>query len=232
MADYYDYYATKAVIRYYGRGPKTVEIDDDNKPAGVLGDKPVDPNRWKQPVHEYFANMRLEDPDGGLCPRSVLPFISQYGLLWERPFGSRFQIDVVELIGLQESLRGAWKGNKDALNEILRDAGGDINVSVSAKGIEISTENLWTLVCILFLRDYAEGRTKLCANQDCERGPYFLESRKGQRYCSHPCAVLINVRRFRAGQPPTKGRKRKPTRRNEEPLKKPHRSRGSLKESS
>lgn len=37
---------------------------------------------------------------------------------------------------------------------------------------------------------------KICANPDCPH-PYFLQKRKGQIYCSHPCAVLINVRRFR-----------------------------------
>lgn len=38
---------------------------------------------------------------------------------------------------------------------------------------------------------------RMCENPDCPT-PYFLEARKGQKYCSHKCAVLINVRRFRA----------------------------------
>jgi PAS domain-containing protein len=50
----------------------------------------------------------------------------------------------------------------------------------------------------LFLRDCGAKKTRVCVNPDCP-APYFLQTRKGQKFCTHRCAVLVNVRRFRAG---------------------------------
>jgi predicted RNA-binding Zn ribbon-like protein len=66
---------------------------------------------------------------------------------------------------------------------------------------------MWTVVRVAFLMDYKIGRIKVCGNPDCVT-PYFVESRKGQEFCSHKCAVLINVRRFRERQSKAEARGR------------------------
>lgn len=40
-------------------------------------------------------------------------------------------------------------------------------------------------------------KIKICENPDCP-SPQFAQQRRGQKYCTHKCAVLMNVRRFRA----------------------------------
>ena len=78
---------------------------------------------------------------------------------------------------------------------MAKDITARIDVSPTA-GVEIAVLELWNLVRFLFLRDYAAGKTRVCANKDCS-SPHFLERREGQKYCTHKCAVLMNVRRFR-----------------------------------
>jgi hypothetical protein len=81
------------------------------------------------------------------------------------------------------------------------------HIDVNPRGVEIAVHDLWDLARLLFLRDFAAGRTKVCANEDCG-SRYFLEQRKGQKFCSHNCAVLINVRRFRSRQVKAQEKKR------------------------
>src|SRR5260370_16402065 len=48
--------------------------------------------------------------------------------------------------------------------------------------IEIIPDDLWTSVCVLFLRDHLAGRTGVCANPDCA-SPFFLKKRSTQKFC-------------------------------------------------
>jgi len=53
--------------------------------------------------------------------------------------------------------------------------------------IEMTTDNLWTLICYLFLRHFAANKTAFCVNPDCI-SPYFLKRRRDQRFCElGPC---------------------------------------------
>jgi hypothetical protein len=105
----------------------------------------------------------------------------------------------------RDYLRQAWKGNEEVLEQMLVDLRAPLRVQPA--GLEITVEDLWTLIRLLFLRDWLDGRAKVCDSPDCP-APYFLASRKGQKFCSQRCAVLVNVRRFRERQAKQQGLRR------------------------
>ena len=69
---------------------------------------------------------------------------------------------------------------------------------ITQAGIDLYAQDMWTFIRVAFVRDLFLKRPRICANQayGCP-SPYFLESRKGQTFCCHRCAVQMNVRRFR-----------------------------------
>jgi hypothetical protein len=115
--------------------------------------------------------------------------------------GGEFTETIPALTSAQYSLRLAWNANVDAISDLANELGG-----FTVEGFEIlrgfpgevvlETDKLWSYIAYLFLVDHAEKRTGVCERKDCPT-PYFIRQRRGQRYCSHECAVLENVRRFR-----------------------------------
>ena len=211
------YYTATSQIRYYGQVPETVgKTADAVSGTGVRStlfggnvltqaewthfletatEQPFDLSRRKEPVHERLANMTL-DVD------SLYVFTKVWGFLdAEVDDKGRLVARPQHLEQFQDLLQRAWRGDTKALSEMAKDV--KARVDVGAKGIDIAVVDLWNLVRLSFLRDYKAGRTKVCANEDCP-SPYFLEQRKGQKYCTHKCAVLVNVRRFRERQAKTK----------------------------
>jgi len=187
----------------------------------------IDISRWKEMPHECLANLPLSfnlsrsTSELGLSSleRSELSrsrveanrpsleamdmFIKRYGLLAAETSSDEdgnvyFRESAFGFVVCQNTLQEAWKGNARELRNMRKQVQRKLRVgpTVEAGRIGFVTEQLWPFVCMLFFRDYAAGKTKVCANPDCPH-PYFLKERKGQMYCSHPCAVLINVRRFR-----------------------------------
>jgi hypothetical protein len=198
------YYALWAAIRYYGLIPKDVRVETDHI-AGSLpyiivllgvqyaSERPFDFSRWKEPPHVVFANLDLNSGDLG----PALKFTRQYGYISGRVIGDRYRVDLAELKDRQELVRDAWVGLGGTDLEVdLMVPNPHLRVSIGARESEIAVDSLWTLIQILVLRDSAAEKTDKCANPDCP-APYFLRTRKGQKFCSHKCAVLINVRRFR-----------------------------------
>jgi len=110
--------------------------------------------------------------------------------------GDPVRIDTAQFVGLQKLLCDAWRGDPKALKEVVIGLTGDLELRLRLEGLEVAVLDLWVLIRLLFLRDHAKGKTKVCPNPDCPT-PCFLRSRKGQKYCSHRCAVLISVWRFR-----------------------------------
>jgi hypothetical protein len=203
------YYATASHIRYYGQMPEAVGKTDDavwgtGVDSAVFGEnvltadwmalletareQPFDLSKRKEPVHEALTNMAL-----GLD--SLYAFTRMWGFLdADIAADGRWVTRPRHIKRFQELLRRAWKGEEKAIRRMETKLAA--RVDVSASGIDIAVIDLWNLVRLLFLRDYRAGRTKMCANPDCS-SPYFLQQRQGQRYCTHKCAVLVNVRRFR-----------------------------------
>lgn len=88
---------------------------------------------------------------------------------------------------LQERLRRAWRGDKDALRFIQQSVAKQKGTWEFQSGrIELIPEDLWTALCMIFLQDHAEGRAACCAQTGCPT-PYFRRSRATQVYCSADC---------------------------------------------
>ena len=207
------YYEINTRFRYYGRLPEATKVDGGHI-SGKLGSQKADVTRWKDPPHERIANLGVyvSEPSRGPTlaktpssagfadPKAVEAFVKKHGILMGR-FDELTQVfyeDTVAFANAQELLQRAWRRDDDAIKEIEKqiELSLEARPSVQAGGVELTTENLWSFTCVLFLRDYALGKAKVCASPDCSH-PYFLETRKGQKYCSHLCAVRENVRRFR-----------------------------------
>ncbi len=172
-------------------------VEMDGVPEGLIAEvcatpseKPMDLGRRRGPVHKVLANLVL---DAG----SLYAFSRLWGYLGGEVDSKRstFRTHSEHIQPYQDILRRAWRGDGKAVRQLAEDI--SARVDVTPNGIDIAVLDLWNLIRLLFLRDHAAGRTKVCANQGC-LSPYFLQQRKGQKFCSHECAVLINVRRFRA----------------------------------
>ena len=68
---------------------------------------------------------------------------------------------------------------------------------VTADGLEIVTTDIYNYMLLAATHDAARGKLHICRNPKCET-PYFRETRAGQVYCSHTCAVAVSVARFQA----------------------------------
>lgn len=213
------YYETVAKIRYYGQIPETVARDGDevlmsgitstvfgkNIPEASWEEllhtarkEPVDLSRRETPPHDDLANLK---PDVD----SLRAFTRRWGpLSWDNePATGRTFTTLNHILPHQSVLRRAWKGNPHAVAEMERDV--KTRLDIGRKSIEIAVVDLWSLVRVLFLRDHKIGLTKVCGNPDCDSA-FFLQQREGQKFCSHKCAVLMNVRRFRERQAKGKSR--------------------------
>jgi len=202
MVSYYD---ITARLRYYGRLPSSTRIEGYNV-LGELGPEVADVRRWKDPPHEALANVRRAG-EWNLCdPKAIEVFVKRYGLLDARldnwsSSSSKFDEESVSFSRFQETLCKAWRQDRDALRDITVQVADalDAHNLMNAGSIELTTENLWSFICALFLRDFQLGKARVCASPDCIH-PYFVQDRKGQKYCSHVCAVRENVRRFRQAE--------------------------------
>ena len=58
--------------------------------------------------------------------------------------------------------------------------------------------DLWTYICVRFLADRPDGLTKVCEFGGCKFLPYFIKSRKDQRFCCRQCRALKNMADWRA----------------------------------
>jgi hypothetical protein len=176
------------------------------------GDITADPARWKATPHRVFVNLPASTtPELGLEivePKAMLGFSKRYGLLEHNTVNDRWVLQVQstaslgyisstiegfgpeefgELIRMksQALLRFAWKtGDKRVRDEIGRYTAQELQaqVDIATGAVVLNVANAWTLICMLFLRDHAAGKTAVCANPECP-APYFLKSRKTQKIC-------------------------------------------------
>jgi hypothetical protein len=110
-----------------------------------------------------------------------------------------FRLPVRDFAGAQSVLRLAWRRDYLALMAIEQAATGVFTFQPSrslAGTARFGTRDLQRFMSCLFLIDYTEDRIRVCANPTCST-PYFVQRRKDQEYCTHRCAVLVNVRRSR-----------------------------------
>lgn len=148
----------------------------------------------QEPTFKKPTNKMTDASQPG--PKRVAPEVEHPGNLFKESIG--------QFAGAQFLLRKAWTGDTETITEHFNDGTLSESFRVASFDIQnrsgevlLETEDLWEYMRYLFLVDYAEKRTGVCERQDCPT-PYFIQQRKGQRYCSHDCAVLENVRRFRS----------------------------------
>jgi hypothetical protein len=180
------HYAVTSTIRYY-KPSQNIDLVPGSPPrlrvtfVETSGEAPFDFSRWKDAPHVALANLR-DDPE------AVLRFVRVYG--W---FDQRTYVPVREVLDCRDYLRQAWEGG---VILFMLPKAGNIFLSATPTGKHLAVYELWSLIQILFARDWEEKRIKKCGNPDCP-APYFCAVRQGQKFCSQKCAVLINVRHFR-----------------------------------
>jgi hypothetical protein len=154
--------------------------------------RPVDVSRWADPPHVALANLRDE-------PEAVLRFTRTYGLL-VRPKRKAASIPISEVLRIRDRLRYAWDKSVDLGDSFITSIKTTVTVWPHVRGLRaglaIRVEELGQLIGMMYTRDLWEGRARKCESADCP-APYFRAVRRGQKFCSQRCAVLINVRRFR-----------------------------------
>lgn len=159
----------------------------DHAPGGA---ELFDLLRWKEPPHVALANLR---PDA----KALSAFTRRYGVVSDRQSSGLRFVTPSDVGRFRDYLQLAWRGDEKVIEQMLVDV--RASLQVRSTGVEVAVEDLWTLARLTFLQDKLAGRTQVCAAANtlyCP-APYFLAARKGQTFCSHRCAVLINVRRFR-----------------------------------
>jgi hypothetical protein len=151
----------------------------------------------KEPPHEAFANMQDDRA-------AAWAFYDRWGpLMTESPTSpeqlesfyraKNFPCPVIDL-ELRTALRQAWRGEKAGEGELpvryIEDSAGrymKFSWIFKAGKAELVAEDLWSAICVLFLRDRAAHKTAVCENPDCP-APYFIRKRKTQKFCeAGPC---------------------------------------------
>jgi hypothetical protein len=207
------HYAITAAIRYYGQLPTDVRVENGQivcspppKLLAALGvmtipepgmrwtrirhNKPFSFSVWKEPPHVVFANLQIDRRDLG----PVVKFTREYGQVVGTQDGGVYRVHLRAVAEFQSLVRRAWQGDADDLQTILRSS--DVRFSIGPKEKELSIGTLPSLIAAFTLQDCSQAKLGECANPECP-APFFLKVRRGQNFCSHRCAVLINVRRFR-----------------------------------
>jgi hypothetical protein len=196
-------------FQYCGLSPEAVLVGDDGIISGNLGNYPVNTKAWKTSPHVALANLNLN-------PQAIAAFVRKYGVLEgtiktvsesaheASPLSFTVNADFVR--EAQSILRLAWRGDRSALLQV-EDVLKQINLQVvpslvRREQIAFETSELWKFLCFAFANDYIEEKTQTCTNPDCEH-PYFVQKRKDQEFCSHRCAVVESVKRYRERQSET-----------------------------
>ena len=183
-------------------------------------------SKWRDLPHTAFANL-------GYVPGSVYRpptdgqiawFLTRYGPLGfgigagdvsaERtttllePEGTSYSLE--SFYDVQRRLRRAWDtGNPQVFTDPFS-AGvryWPLDVKVQRGSLVIEVKSCLDYIKLLLARDLADGHAKRCENEMCS-APYFSAQRSDVMFCTHSCAVLVNVKRYRAGQRKIHRRKR------------------------
>jgi predicted RNA-binding Zn ribbon-like protein len=150
----------------------------------------IHPQRKHEFPHEALANM-------GDDSAASQAFAASWGGLWTDEQAKAIAATGQELEGiyrtLRDILRRAWRGDKDAIASLEGMTRTQFRWHFNGKHAELTPEDLWTAIVLLFLRDHAAGRTAICANPGCP-SPYFVRKRKTQKYCQSGSCTDYGVR--------------------------------------
>jgi hypothetical protein len=206
---------TNVVVVYEGVVPSVLKLIDNGlivgfkqcSPRGwfpvpervhLLDGVPADTRRWPEPVHQAFANMNFQNPG------RVESFVKLYGFSghfcnlsesWQQAADDRrWFIDPSLILKYQAQLREAWGEKRPNLWFHPR----SIKVDAKDGQLRLVAHDLWTLICIGFLKDHAAGKTKVCKFEGCKWERYFISSRRDQKCCSKSCRSSKNMQEWRS----------------------------------
>jgi hypothetical protein len=197
------------------------------KMQDLLGDKNrIALDTWKHYPHVAFANWslsprnRIDLSEGSDIFGDIFNDVSHFLFLtskascddleehkpnWDRPAEQKQggSIDAQALREAQDQLRLAWHGDREKLQELdksIKHARFEVSSPIEDKVTSLVTQNLWAYLCLRFMNDHFEGRTRICGYRDCVTR-YFVSQRLDQKYCKHSCAVKDNhLRRAQASE--------------------------------
>jgi hypothetical protein len=138
-------------------------------------------------IIEQFANWSPE-------PRRIVRFTKAYGPL-EAPFkkGGRFRFTIARWIRLQRRYQRRWSEQMFSPDKPLPNMDWEALSTAPGERFEFFSGELSytvaTLYRFLLLGLYACPRWRLakCGRPECQN-PFFVATRRGQKYCSEPCA--------------------------------------------
>jgi hypothetical protein len=216
-------YSVHGTIGYAGFLPDRV-IVRDREISGVLGKQQADISTWRTAPHVELANMRLP-----ASPKVLIGFFRRYGALdasvnyienissmgppdipasemlnlgHAKLVKQDFSITVQALVEAQATLRMAWRGDRTMfvpMEQAIK-RGEFLVASPVRRDDLLTTRDLWSFICYIFLLDHEQDKARICEFRDCST-PYFVKQRKDQEYCSHRCAVNDNnLRRAQASK--------------------------------
>lgn len=211
------YYAVQAAIRYYSppkqkqwREPPhlhfvNLQLDTPDAWRAVLAFDHLYGPLLREHVRMKPEMRRISDK----APHLTAEEREQWKTVASKgEFGFSVNEDVRIEKDIQELLRRAWHEEALAIEALQygvshhaqQETYGPLEVKVvgGVAGVELYARDLWSFIRVAFLADHSACKTRVCENSDCP-APYYLAARRGQKFCSHKCAVLINVRRFRTG---------------------------------
>jgi hypothetical protein len=187
---------------------------------GTLGREKVQVFSHPDRMIEDFANTTKD-------PKDILRFTQRYGVLhradseWfeiapdERVQGDDFCIHCDQWLESQERMRTEWErtgkpdflqaqgvGRQLAAPKSIAEHGVRTLVRPSRRGfqLELQPDDLLAALWLAFIR-YSD-RTRKCRNPTCV-APYFLASRRDQRFCNEKCARLVANRRWWSKEGPS-----------------------------
>ena len=176
--------------------------------VGQLGKQKVEIFSRAARVLEDFANTSGS-------PEGIQRFTRDYGVLKradrEHHYiqgtsvsipGDRFLIHCDEWREAQQEFRANWQAGRNGGQELAQRLSASIaprayddlvvkaRVKWSRRGfqLELQPDDLWRALSLAFIG--FSDRTRKCQNPTCV-APYFLATRRDQRYCSEKCARLV-----------------------------------------
>ena len=180
---------------------------------GQLKDQTVEVFKRADAALQDFANVQND-------PKDILRFVKRYGVLRQRELETvevpdeppilrgKFFLSCDGWLHHQSTFRGYWElGQKDSaeMARLISFELGlygsaptpvDIQVVPDVRGLELRLQpvDLWQALCLMLV-SFA-GRLRKCQNESCPGSPYFIATRRDQKYCNENCSRLVANRRW------------------------------------
>ena len=193
-----------------------------NKPGnfihGRLGKQRIDVFTRPERLLEDFVNVQSD-------PKDILRFTRHFGVLRERArdrhyylpeeqdgyeLGEEFLIPCERWFKDQQKFRHYWEQASSGGQDLAALLSNQLRLESFSRtgpvtelrvvsgprgfGLQLEPGDLWQAVCLIFINFW--NRLRKCQNPNCSRRPYFIYSRRDQKYCDEGCSRLVANRRW------------------------------------